>query len=733
MSHLHILTALSAACLTLPLATVAAETNDGLEEIIVTAERREESAQKTPISMTVYTGEATTAAGVHDVASLSRVDPSINFTSSAGAAYVAMRGVASTDLTEIGDPAVTISRDGFFTNRSWGMFASFYDVTRVEVLKGPQGTLYGRNSTGGVINVISQRPGTEFGGYASAEVGDYDALNLEGALNMPLSGAVQLRGSAVSRRHDGYRDNSPMPNHGDDEDARSARLQLAFQPFEHFDGLISVQRDWIGGVGAVQAKGPFGQVFQVPDAKEFTLAAPFATDLTGTRYRLELKYAGLPSDMSLIYLGGYDTAQWQHELDATGFAPGSTIAQFIQEENPDTWNHELRVASASGNPLFWQAGLFYFEERNAPLDSGLLEESGQFDGQYLIHFQYRIKTTSKAAFAQLAYALNDQWKVSAGARHTKDNKARSGSAALDLTVASGGFLAIPFPGCYFGPDPSICSHLVMNTPGNGNVSNSKTTYHLGVDWTPSDSTLVYAKFDTGYKSGGFNSNGSAPSVPYGPETVNAVELGTKNRFLNDRIQLNAALFNQQYRGYQASQFTDELGGGPGVQNAGSARIYGLEGEFIGLLEPVGKLSVNATWLHAKFTDFLAINAAGTDQVSLAGYNLPNAPRLSVTAGLERGFGTPGGGVVTARIDGKYSSKYYFSFFNFEDTAQEAYAIGNVSLAYAPSGNRWDVQAYVRNFTDQVVYSHAQQNTIAGANTYEFMPPRTVGLKFNTRW
>ena len=147
---------------------------------------------------------------------------------------------------------------------------------------------------------------------------------------------------------------------------------------------------------------------------------------------------------------------------------------------------------------------------------------------------------------------------------------------LDLTVASGGYLALPSNGCYFGPPPEGgCSHLIVTTPGNGQVEQTKPTYHLGLDWTWDTNKLIYAKFDTGYKSGGFNSNGSAPSVPYGPETMQAFEIGSKNRFLDNHLQLNVDVFHQDYSGYQASQTTSALGGAPGIQNAGDAKIDGL--------------------------------------------------------------------------------------------------------------------------------------------------------------
>jgi hypothetical protein len=192
--------------------------------VVVTANRIRSNVQTTAVAVNVYNGAALAEAGVSNVQALQAIDPSVNVTSSNGAAYVAVRGIASTDTTETGDPAVPIARDGFFTNRSFGIASSMYDVERVEVLKGPQGTLFGRNSTGGLINVITAKPREEFGGYLSADVGNYSTVNLEGAVNVPVSDKVQMRFSAVERHHTGYRELTGINMRGDDEGSKSGRL-----------------------------------------------------------------------------------------------------------------------------------------------------------------------------------------------------------------------------------------------------------------------------------------------------------------------------------------------------------------------------------------------------------------------------------------------------------------------------------------------------------------------------
>ena len=678
----------------------AAGPQNELGEIVVTANRIASSAQKTATALTVYTGADLASAGVSSVQTLQTIDPSVNVTSSTGAAYVAVRGIASTDVTEIGDPSVPIARDGFFTNRSFSIGTSMYDLARVEVLKGPQGTLFGRNSTGGLISIVTQKPTQEFGGYGSIEIGNYDTINVEAGANVPVSDKVQMRFSGISRRHDGYRTLTVINREGDDEKTLSGRVQIAFQPFEGFSGLISYQHDDIDAVGDVALQSALGVVPDIADEKRFPNYQPTFTRINGDRIRWEFSYDALPMGLTLTYAGGYDDQKWRHALDASSLG-GVQQAQFLQSESPKTWNHEVRIATAQDQPFTFQGGYFHFDEKNT-IDSGLFERNGPFAGAYFIKFDYKVKTQSDAVFGQAAYKFGDTIKLSAGMRYTWDKKDRTGQAVL------------PF----FG----------ILTPGDGSISQHKPTYHFGIDWTPTPQNMVYAKYDTGYKSGGFNSNGSAPSVDYGPENLDAFEIGTKNRFLGNKLQFNAALFYQKYSGYQASQTSAIVDGGQGVFNIGSAKIYGAEAQVVALLGGF-RLDVNGTYLHANFDDNLPLvrDGANVDR-DISGNRLPNAPRLSVTAGLEYTFPI-GDGTLKPRIDGKYSSAYYYSVFNDADTRQDNYMTGNLSLTWVPKvDGPLEVQAFVRNFTDERVYANAARNFVSGVNTYQFQPPRTYGAR-----
>lgn len=705
------------------------ENGNRIQEIIVTANRVESTAQKTPIALTVYTGADLIAKGVSNVQGLATIDPSVNVTMATGAAYVAMRGIASTDITEIGDPSVPISRDGFYTNRSYAIQASLYDVKRVEVLKGPQGTLNGRNSTGGLINIVTMRPEFSNGAYFAATVGNYGTLHGEGAVNLALSDKLAFRGSLMYDYHNGYRTITGLYNgqgeRGDDSKIASGRIQLAWNPTEAFHVWLSYQRENVDGIGDVAMNSALGVRPDFGNAKTFSNLAPTSVDLRGDRVRWEVRYDKLPGNLRLIYAGGYDVIDWHHAFDLTG-AAYPAVRNFLQHEHPKTWNHEVRISNDPASRFFFQGGYFHFLENNSVL-SGVFNDQMQGvyapggpsanlgqAGVYGILFDYpSVVSKSDAVFGQVSLALTYQLKLSAGARYTWDHKTRIGSAALN------------FPALVFPEWGQVFPFTTAVTQSGGTMSNKKPTFHVGLDFNPSSTSLLYAKFDTGYKSGGFNSNGSAPSLPYEPETVSTYEVGSKNRFLNGKVELNIDAFYSRYKSYQAYQNSSVLQGN-GVFNVGGAKIYGGELQLIALIGETSRIDFNGAYLHTRFDDNIFVaDGAGTTH-NIGGNRLPNAPSLSFTSGIEEKLQLASGS-LTARLEGKYSSSFYYSVFNTNDTISHPYLVGNFSLTYTPVKGSWTVGAYARNFTDKVVLSNASENFAAGKNTYQFQPPRTFGV------
>jgi len=678
-----------------------------VEEVTVTATRRETLAQDTPIAVTTYSAETLQSQAVHNLGDLQRIDPSLNITQSAGSDYVAIRGIASMDIEEIGDPSVPIARDGFFTNRPFGILTSIYDIDHIEVLKGPQGTLFGRNSTGGLVNIVSARPDKQTSYRLSATGGDYAARHFEGAWNKPLGNKLQLRLSGISYQHDGYRKLTYINKRGDDEDVQSGRLQLAFQPLAHLHGLVSAQIDHNGGFGDVHLMTAIGTRPTNFDAKNFDNYQPSSLDQNQYRFRWEASYDALPFGLTLSYAGGFDRTHFHHIFDATPLTL-SPLRQFDSRHNPDTWNHEVRLVSPDDKPLTYQVGFFDFSEHNKRV-AGLKVQSGSYANRYLAFFDQDVHSSSRAVYGQTAYALNPHLKLSLGGRYTWDHKEESGESIIDLAVATNGMVPAK-----------------ITTPSDGSDTQGKAIYHAGIDWTLSNGNLLYAKYDTGYKSGGFNTNGTLASVSYGPETSQAYEVGSKNRLFNNHLQLNIDGFHQPYSGYQAEVTLGVLSGGSGIENAGKATIDGGELELTASSEKLGHLRWNSTGLRTRFKAFEVVDGDGTSQ-QVRGNELPNAPEFVTILGYDRAIRI-GKGVLTPRFDVKYSAGFNFTLFNFSDTEQTRATTEDLAITYSRNRANWYLEGYAHNLSDAVIFSGAARNYDGPSNNYQFAPPRTIGIQ-----
>lgn len=728
--------------------TAATDTGSGaatLEEVVVTAEKREESAQKTPISMEVYTATDLAQKDIVDMASLANVDTSLNYTSGSGEGFLTLRGVSSSDTTEIGSPSVPVVVDDFSSNRSWSMQTSMFDLQRIEVLRGPQGTLYGHSATGGIVNVVSQAPTSEFGAGASVEVGNYSAVNTTGFLNIPLSDVLDVRAAVSDRKHDGYRgtivdDNGPVGERADDEDSRGLRLSALFKPTDNFKALLSFTRIEVGGIGEAVQSIPFnyvgcpsyldcpagGDIYHTkPDLgnKETfpVYGLPFV-DAKSDILRWNFTQSNLPAGITVAYLGGYGLEEWNKEgsgsttlgflanpaLGGNGYLP---TRQYDQDEEPHTQTHEIRLTSSADGALTWQGGLYYFEERNTLFSHTVLAAAVPTTELYFIFPE--VRQTDEAVYGQASFAFNPDNKLTAGIRYNKDSLQRTG--VFDLVFAGNAM-----------------------TEEYGEASSNRITWHAGYDYSPTANNLLYAKADSGYKPGGFSTCSS-----YSPEDVTTGEIGSKNRFEDGRVQWNGAVFYDAYKNQQVAQFTAACTTGTEVTNAGSSKIYGLETDLTALAGDVGKVNLNLSYLHATFSSFLVpptIGAAALDDCSkvvtnaagsncdLSGNTLPRSPRVTLSASFEHDFPMPQDGSLNFRIEGKYTTKQYFDSFNFEDTEQTSYAIANAYLNYVYS--KYTVGLWVRNLTNEDYLTGAAEATGGNSQEYQYTwaAPRTYGAR-----
>jgi iron complex outermembrane receptor protein len=651
--------------------------------------------------MTVLSSDVLQSNAVGNLQNLSSIAPSVSFSQANAATVITIRGVSSRDTTETGDPAVAVNIDGFYFQRAIGFGDSLFDLQRVEVLRGPQGTLYGRNATGGAINLVTAKPGKEFEANASVGFGNFDSITTQGALNLPLSDRVQMRVAYFTRSHDGYRDNAPARD-GDDEDAKAARLHLMMEPTDSLTLLLTAELTKLGGTGPAVYGSPLvfdssGDVVHdrppLPvGAKSWSMGLPSGfMDATVKAFRWKLDYDLGFGDFT--YLGGFRRLDYHNLIDLDGTA--NEAFYFQANEQPRTWNHEVRLSSKQDQRFTWQLGTFYFQETNNLL-TYFQDYAAPAPPANLYIFDYpNINATSKAGFGQASFGLTDDLKFEAGVRYTRDYKRRTGS----LNYGSG--IALQ----------------------DASADSSKTTYHAGLDWQATAANLFYAKVDTGYKAGGFTD-----AAPYAPESIKAYEVGSKSRLLGNTIQVNVAGFYYDYKDQQISQFID---GQTYIRNAGASQIYGLEIEGSALLTREDRLDGYIGYLHAKFTDFLL--ATGSSNVQLAGNRPPQSPRLSFNAGYQHRFGLPNGAGLTGRVQTHLETTSYLTVYNYPDDRQGGYTRSDAMLTYTAQDDKWSVEAYGRNLENKAVIINAQENGLWSTYNYQFAAPRTYGMQVSVNW
>jgi iron complex outermembrane receptor protein len=703
--------------------TSATPDDSGLADVIVTAEKRPSVAQRTAISLAVIDSETLKSQGVGSVADLTTLTPSVSFAENGASSIITIRGVSSRDTNQLGDPAVSISVDGFYLQRSLGLNATLFDLERVEALRGPQGTLLGRNATGGALNIITAKPTDSFAASATAEAGNYNTYDTQGFVNLPINDVIKVRAAFQTRDHDGYRDNAPSRN-GDDEHSKAARLSVLLDPTSRWSLLLTgefARQDEVGPViDAVPWRYLNGSTTNVDysrppipgDGLSFPIAPGSTYTTQSTNFRWNTSY-----DMdfaTLTYLGGFRVFDF-YRLSTLGAQYGTPRQNysFDQREHPKSWDHELRITSRQDVPFLWQAGLFYFQEANStqslfqdyPGSPGLIGTPVSLQ----IFRKPDLLLKSDAAFGQVSYALTDQLRIEAGGRYSQDDKHNFNATNLATNVAN-----------YITGGPSTIAY-VANPPKATHISSNKTTYHgaLNYDWTPHN--LLYVKYDTGYKAGGFTDLN-----PYGPESLTAYEVGSKNRFFGNHLQINSSAFLYNYRDQQVQeQITLPTGGiGTGTVNAGKSRIYGGDLDAIFQMTHADRIDGYVAYLHARFTDFLtALNGVN---VQLAGNTLQQAPSWVGNFGYEHQWGM-GSGTLTARAQTHLESDSYFTFYNYDADRQRSYHRSDLLLTYRAPNDRWLVEAYVHNLENALILSFADPTgSTYQTYRYQFQPPRTYG-------
>jgi iron complex outermembrane recepter protein len=730
-------------------ATSTGASEGELQEVVVTAEKHSTDVQKTPIAMTVVQGAAIEQAGVVDMKGLSTLAPEINVVTNTVYTQIGIRGVSSQDITETADPAITVGIDGEYLGHPIALNTTMFDISRVEVLRGPQGTLYGKDSTGGSINIITNKPDTsKFSGMLSAGGGNYSTFDSQGVVNIPLSDTFAVRAAFMTSRHGGYTDNAPA-GHGDTGDVKAARVGFLFDTHERFSAYLA--GEYVNIDQSSQSQFGIPVAASDADASGQFAGAPahFNPSLpTGSGYPLP-SIGTFKSNQSVLrgqlnyrfdwatltYVGGYRDSRTSALQPLQGYIT-STSFGFSADDNTlnfKTQNHELRLSGGSEATVFWQAGVFYSWDVQ-DVESGIFLPANTvpaffppfLDNAYVNYFLLpRITSSSTAEFGQISAHMTDQLKLKVGARYTHDAKTRFG-------------YVFPFGFAMYPNRPTMADVATTSgvAPDGGSGTWNKLTWMAGLDYQLAADNLLYAKVATGYKSGGFD-NFVAQFGPYKPESLTDYEVGSKNRLWNERLQVNVGAFYYDYTNLQTPVFLSTTGGSH-TENAGKAKEYGLETDLLAALTKNDTVRLTANYLFAQFEELNAsmnlATSGASAPVSLAKKSPIQAPKWTIAAGINHKWQLPNAAVLAIDLSTRYKSDYYLTAFNWQADRQSAHTISDASLTYSSDRDVWDVSAYVHDIENKRELDYSAF-TGGGINVYNwiFGPPRTFGGRVAFHW
>lgn len=693
------------------LSAIAAENSAVLEEVIVSAQKREESIQNVPLAVTALSGESLQERGIADVSSLAGSVPGLQISSQGDSVQIGIRGIASTNSVESGDPAAAFHVDGVYIGRPSSVGAVFYDVQRIEVLRGPQGTLYGRNATAGAVNVITNKPADRFESEVELEAGNFGLVRALGVLNTPVTDELKLRGAVHVTNRDGYFNSAPATQDKEDAEEVAARVHALWDPSASFSVLLSGDYFHRKGAGPGQSTVPLGSTPSWTASNDFT--GEFEQEFWGSS--LDINWQLPLATLSSITSFRDNLREVLSDQDNTDdFRDGIAHVRIRATQ----FTQELRLTSRDNEAVQWVTGLYYFHEKQdvfAWIENLIVPPLGGMPGIGLAFPQPDVKASSYAGFGQATIALGDAWRLTLGARYTQDEKSRRG----------GTFLSI-------GDNPTA----ILVFPNIADESWSKTTWKVGLDWDVNGQSMLYASVGTGYKAGGYYDG--MPPNSYGPENLLAWALGSKNRFLDGRIQANAEAFLYDYEDYQVSQAEPLLDvpdppQGLVTHNAGQARIYGLELETIFVLSEADRLDLTLAYLDTEFTKFELTPFIGTGTQVFTGNVLANSPDFAATLAYEHVWTFSAGASLSGRIQTYLSDGYFLEYTNDSILTQGSYTRSEAQLTYRSDEGRWRATGYVSNIEDETVKVSGTIDSVLGVPAYlssALMPPRTYGLRVN---
>jgi iron complex outermembrane recepter protein len=716
-------------------------------EITVTAQRRAQDLQDVAVAVDVVSGDQLIQTGITDPQQLQKLVPAL-VTHSGGAGsgtnfYI--RGVGTSGSNAYAENPIAFHYDGFYISRPTAVAGYFYDVSRIEVLKGPQGTLWGRNATGGAINVIPNKPSLSgFSANALAEYGNYNHKKFAGMLNVPISDRAAFRVSAQVIDREGY-----LSDGYDDEVGQSVRAQLLFElspswkvtlgaDFFHQGGkgtgavmvpLFDPSDPWIGG--ADPRAQEFYRTFSTATAAGVAARTTLPPQADGYNDNKYWGFSGVIDgeigDGNLTLAASYRPSTVDYVSYVQGFG-GRSI------EDNDESSVELRYASGDQGRLQYVAGLFYYK-------------ANQLVDQEFFHGPARPSTTqdsdvnveSYAAFGQANFSLTDTFRLVGGARYSHETRDQNTLLITGRNTTT---------------TPTI-------SPVIGSTNFERVTWKAGIEFDASPDSLIYANVGTGFKSGGLYAG--LGDATYGPETLTAYTIGSKNKFFDNKLTLNVELFHWEYKDQQLS-YQGPVQTAPGVfasagitGNVGSSKMTGVDLDMTFRPTPNDTFTANVQYLHAKYGEFtyLALSATAPTQncpsalstgvqpttgtnriwvVDCSGKPALNAPEWSATFGYDHRFDLSDSLELTIGARTQVQSGRFMRNGYRPQEFQGAFMITDAFISLGAPDGRWTVTGFINNIENEAVFNGSVQKTFVTGVFYNHVrPPRTYGLRVSGKF
>ena len=725
-------------------------------EIVVTATLRSENLQDVPVSVTAIGSEDLVKGGVFDATGVAQNVPGLSFAEfTPGQALLSMRGVGSADDGAGLDNSVALFLDGIYVGRGAGVNFDLFDLERIEVLKGPQGALFGRNTIGGAISVVTQRPSTsELSVKAELTLGNEGIFRTQGFINIPIGDNVAAKIVASHREHDGYVRNTLLGIDVNNEKTTSVRGQLLanignsewllsgdYMRDNRTDAgrfpFVNGNFDYIGtaitlGAGSPQTTASpirgfnFREVGGVSLHGDLDLGAVRVTSITGYRHvlsRFDLPSVGAPLG------GGFNFGDLNNPADDVY---GLDVNDDI-DEKINTFSQELRLTSAFDGPLEFVSGLFFFTEKTDREEQFKLDRNSVATGQVTIGNEYtrtQNKTTSFAAYAQASWEFSEAWKLLIGGRFSHDKKDYVASA-VNCALPEETRAAAGFPN--FAPCDGVSGSLriiaeVFRAPSK--VSFSDFSPMISLQFRPSPDMMLFGTVSTGFKSGGFaGSQGveSAASNPVNPENVTNFELGLKSELFDRALRFNATAFYMDYKDLQVVRFGPVPSSAFGTfltTNIGKAEIFGAEVEFDWNITDNFNISGNYAYLNTEVKNFVINN------VDVSGKTLRQAPKHSFSVVADYRIPMNSGAEIDMRVQFIHSGQQRTDFINDNTIIQEQNLL-QARIGWTSANERFGISVWGKNLTDEAYVAHSY---IIGPGVIGIWgPPRTFGATLQVKY